>query len=226
MVEASRRLTSSLSTKQIGVHGLYFEKVPPFGGTFISFFGLIGVVRGRINGVSGDGAASAFAEQFPTYQWSVNSKSWQTAAVMVGVYSASITNRKWNAHTALTAGLAKAWLPEIILTGIQDSSAQGGDANMIQVSNRKANATTFTAMIKLGVSYALTKKLSLTAGLDFWYLKPKFTVVQAVAFAQHLIIPGVYNLANGSSVSYNQVTGQYSQSMNSLNLAVGVSMKL
>lgn len=195
-------------------------------GRMKSEFGLVAMLRGRMNGVSSDGATSVFKDQFPTYQWRANNKSWQTAAAMAGFYRSLSVNEKFSAHALLIAGIAKAWMPEIIVTGIMDSTAQGGDANMIVARNEKTSATTFTAMTGLGISYALTNKFSLMADLDFWYLKPTFTVVQDVAFAQHLVVPGVYNLSNGSVVSVTQATGKYKQGMNSLNLTVGVSMKL
>ena len=38
-------------------------------------FGFVGLVRGRLNGISGEGAVSVFKEQFSTYQWRVSSGS-------------------------------------------------------------------------------------------------------------------------------------------------------
>lgn len=189
-------------------------------------FGLMGTVRGRINGVSKDAAASPVTAAFKDYEWRVNSQRWKSAAVMAGPYFEKAISEKWRYRMALTAGVAKAWLPQIVVVGIQDSFALGGQSSMIQVSNKKTDATSFTFMFQTGVSYVLTSKLSLRASLDYWYMKPNFTIVQQIAVARNLIVPGVYNLSNGAAVSVNQVTGKYSQEMSTLNLTVGISMKL
>jgi len=163
---------------------------------------------------------------FPTYQWSLDSKSWKTAAVMGGVY-VSASNKKFRARNVLMIGVAKAWMPAMTLKGIQDSTAYGGYVNLIQAWNEKTNATTFTAMIGTGGAFRLTDKFFLNVNLDYWWLKPTFTLVENVGFAQHLVVPGVYTLSNaGYPVVLDQATRKYSQAMNSINLTVGVSMKL
>jgi len=189
-------------------------------------FGFVALVRGRLNSIDKEGAASTFRDVLPTYQWSVSNSSWKAAAVMAGAYYRTPINEKWSFVGQLTVGVAEAWLPEIDVRGIVDSTAQGGDANILLASNKKAHATAFTAMAKAGVLYKLTGKFSLTASVDYWYLKPDFTITQTVAFGRHMTVPGIYSLTNAQAVSVNSSTTQYSQQMNSVNLIVGVSMRL
>lgn len=189
-------------------------------------FGVVALVRGRLNSIDKAGAISTFRDLLPTYQWSASNSSWKTAAVMAGAYYLAPINEKWSFIGQLTVGVAEAWLPEINVRGIVDSTAQGGDANLLLGSNKKAHATTFTAMAKAGVFYKLKGKFSLTACVDYWYLKPDFTITQTVVFGRRMVVPGIYQLSNASSISVSSATTQYTQPMNSLNLIVGVSMRL
>lgn len=145
---------------------------------------------------------------------------------MAGAYYLTPINEKWSFIGQLTVGVAEAWLPEINVRGIVDSTAQGGYANLMLATNKKAHATTFTAMAKAGVLYKLKGRFSLTASVDYWYLKPDFTITQSVAFGRRMVVPGLYSLNNATSISVSSMTTQYSQAMNSLNLIVGVSMRL
>jgi len=189
-------------------------------------FGLAAMIRGRINAIDKKGAASTFQGQLPAYQWSVSNSSWKTAALMAGVYYTAPINEKWSFTGMLAVGAAEAWLPEINVKGIVDSTAQGGEANLVLATNKKAHATSFTAMWRAGFTYKLTGKFSLTASVDYWYLNPEFSLTQTVAIGRHLNVPGVYELANASSISVFENSTKYSQQMNSVNLSVGVAMRL
>jgi len=189
-------------------------------------FGLVGMVRGRVNGIDKGGASAPFKAELPAYQFGISSGSWKTAAVLAGGYYQAPINEKWSFTGMLAAGAAKAWLPEITVTGIVDSTAQGGDANLLLVKNEKADATVFTAMARAGVAYKLTGRFSLTASVDYWYLKPSFKLKQIVAFGRHMVVPGFYSLSNAAEISVYSTTGKYSQQMNTLNLTVGVAMRL
>lgn len=189
-------------------------------------FGLTAILRGRMNSIDKEGMVAPFTESFPGYQWSGSTSSWKTAALMGGAYYKTAISEKWSFTGTLAVGVAEAWLPEINLRATVDSTAQGGDANLLLVNNKKAHATTFTMMAKAGLLYKLTEKFSLTASLDYWFLKPDFVLSQSVAFGRHLVVPGLYQLSNAASVSYYSVKAPYSQQMNSFNLLVGVSMRL
>lgn len=189
-------------------------------------FGVTVILRGRLNGIDKEGMVAPFAESFPGYQWSGSNSSWKTAALMGGAYYTTAISGKWSFTGTLAVGVAEAWLPEINLRAIVDSTAQGGDANLLLVNNKKTRATTFTMMAKAGLHYKLTEKFSLTASVDYWFLKPDFVLTQSVAFGRHMMIPGVYQLNNAASISTYSVKAPYSQQMNSFNLLVGVSMRL
>ncbi|HVW61258.1 MAG TPA: hypothetical protein VHC48_14505 [Puia sp.] len=189
-------------------------------------FGVTAILRGRLNSIDKEGMMAPFTESYPGYQWSASNSSWKTAALMGGAYYTTAISGKWSFTGTLAVGVAEAWLPEINLMAIVDSTGQGGDANLLLVNNKQAHATTFTMMAKAGVLYKLTEKLSLTASVDYWFLKPDFVLTQSVAFGRHMMIPGMYQLSNAASISTYSVRAPYSQQMNSFNLLVGVSMHL
>jgi len=189
-------------------------------------FGVVAMIRGRLNGIDEGASIAPLQEQFSGYRWDVSSVSWKTAAILGGAYYQAPINEKWSFIGTLAVGVAEAWLPEVNVTGIMDSTAQGGDANIVVVNNKKAHGTTFTALAKAGIVYKLHGKFSLTASVDYWYLKPDFTLKQSVAFGQHMVVPGVYQLSNAASVSVYSVQAPYSQQMNTVNLSVGVAMHL
>lgn len=189
-------------------------------------FGVAGLLRWRQNAFDKQQSVAPLAEQLPGFQWSTSGGSWKTAAAMAGAYYMAPVGGKWSFIGQMTVGVAEAWLPQINVKGIQDTTGGTGDANIVVAENKKTNSTTFSAMAKAGFAYHLTDRFSLTACVDYWYLSPDFTITQTVAYGQHLIVPGVYELSNASSINTTSGSASYTQKMNSINFTLGVAMKL
>ena len=96
------------------------------------------------------------------------------------------------------------------------------------VTSNKVHAIAPSGMIKAGLRYPLTPHFSLIASVDFCYLKPTFkNVTESVASTQGLNATGVYSLSNstGPIIAYEH-TGNITQSMNTLDFAIGLALKL
>ena len=94
------------------------------------------------------------------------------------------------------------------------------------ISPSKINIVTYMSGFVEKKHKSWTDRFSLTACVDYWYLSPDFTITQTVAYGQHLIVPGVYELSNASSINTTSGSASYTQKMNSFNLTLGVAMKL
>ncbi|MHA4808838.1 hypothetical protein ACX0G9_12060 [Flavitalea flava] len=194
-----------------------------------SNYGLVASIRVRENRFNSSAFLDPFEKEFPDFDWSQSQikKSWKVGAVMIGgSYSFPITKRV-NLEGQLMAGIAKAYLPDIVVMGFRDTAAIPGHGDFIHAETKKVNATTFSASIKIGASCKLTDRWSLVANVDYWYLRPTFkNLTQTLAQANNLIISGLYSLSNASSISYYQYTRNYPQDMSTLNITVGLSMRL
>jgi hypothetical protein len=77
-------------------------------------------------------------------------------------------------------------------------------------------------------SYQLTGRFRLFGNIGFCDLKPTFKNTTVMVFeADGLVVPGIYSLNNSiSAVSANSHTFNYIQPMNSIDLSVGIGMRL
>jgi hypothetical protein len=191
-----------------------------------SSFGLTASLRGRLNPIDLGAAVAPVAEANPGYQWSEPGASWKTAALMVGAYHCRTVARKVQVREAILLGVAEAYLPAYSASGIHQTDDTSAES-LIELNGKKAYATTFSGVATLGISYQWTKKFALLAGVDFWYLKPYFkSVTVSETMATGFIVPGQLSLQNAATISYQESTTSYTQPMNSIDLSIGISMRL
>lgn len=191
-----------------------------------SLWGLTIGLRGRMNSIDKNANNSVLQEAFPVYSWSASNSHWKALSAMAGIYNIIPAGSRLDVRTELSLGVASCYLPELSVTGVLDT-AHTGATSYIQAKVNKANTTTFSASFKAGIAYHLNKRLQLLANLDFWYLNCNFKqVTQTVLIANQLVVPGLLQPGNASSISVNSQTQDYKQHMNTLNLTVGLEVSL
>jgi hypothetical protein len=192
-----------------------------------SHFGFTASILLRMNSINSGALLEPFEGQFPGYRWSVTKKPWEAGAAMVGIYCNYPMAKKLHFEGSLLFGVAETLLPQTVVIGIKDTGVNHTVTDLVQGTTQKKYATTFSQSIRMGVGYKLTDKLSLQAGLSFWYLKPTFKqVTQTVFHAQGFAVSGNISLQNATSLSVGEFIANYTQNMSSLNFTVGVAIKL
>jgi hypothetical protein len=191
-------------------------------------FGYTITLRGRINAINSTALRQPFVDQYPGYNWDVSAKSWETAAALIGLYHRSSTlKNRFFTDESLLLGVAEALLPGETITGISDSTTNPPDPDYVQGSNQKKYATTITFMMRIGGGVQLSNKLSLVAHVDYWWLDPVFrNLTQTVTTASGLVVPNNFNLGNLTSISRSEFTSDYTQNMSSIDLSIGLALRL
>jgi hypothetical protein len=194
-------------------------------------FGYTGTLRARMNGLSSSSLRQPFADQYPGYNWYVSAKSWETAAALIGLYHrSSEPNNRFFLDESLLLGAAEAVLPAETITGINGSTSNPPDPDLVQATNNKKYATTITFMLRFGGGVKLSDKLSLIAHVDYWWLDPVFrNLTQTVTTATGFNGPiNYYNLslASAASLTRSEFTSDYTQNMSSIDLSFGLSLRL
>jgi hypothetical protein len=191
-------------------------------------FGFSAEARARLNPLNED-ANLALAKNMDTgYTYTVAKKSWETGGIFVGAYYRSPLVAKLSMELGVSVGCAEAVLPPIYATAVRNSVMYPGSQDYRTVTSSKVHALAPSALVKAGVRYPLTPHFSLIAYADFCYLKPTFkNVTESVMSTQGLNVPGLYSFANskGPILAYNY-TANITQSMNTLDLAIGLALKL
>lgn len=186
-------------------------------------FGWSASLRGRLNSLSKSATEAPFAAEFPGYQWTMNSSHWTSASALIGGYYEWPITPKLSLQANLGIGVAECWSPNQTVTGVRDS-AGFGHRDLVKATAHSVSATTFTALAGLGIRYHWRGRWSLLATADYSWLKPTFHNFNAqLLWAQNLIVPAVLSFANASSVSYFSTAHDYTQSMPTLDITIGVA---
>lgn len=192
-----------------------------------SHFGFTGTLRGRMNGISTSAAVAPFVAEYPNYSWSATKKTWKAATAMIGAYHHFSVTKNIYFEEALLLGVAVTALPDYSVTGLHDSGVNQSLSSYIQASLQKKNTATFSGLVKVGGGYVLTNKLTLIANLGFWYLNPTFkNTTQKIVTLTQFGIPGNLSTVSANSVTYSEFTRNYTQNMSSIDLTVGLSLRL
>jgi hypothetical protein len=191
-------------------------------------FGLTAALRGRMNLIDQSATTAALASTDDGYQWSGKKAYWKTAALMVGAYYHVPVAKRWQVTGSVLLGAADNRLPRYTITGLKNAnSTDPADVSLIELSTNGVSAVSFAALLKAGITYQLTRRYCLVANIGFWDLKPTFKNVTVVgAEANGFPIPGLYTLNAATMVVVNSYTYDYRQPMNSVDLSVGIAMRL
>ena len=187
-------------------------------------FGWTATLRARFNPIDGKTEASAFAAEDPGFNWTEKHVSWETGAVLVGAYYHCPVAGRWQFRGSLLVGVADSRLPASSILGISNDNPP---SEFVHITTNKVSAASFSALAKAGLVYSLNSRWSLIGELGFWYLKPTFkNVTEQVLDAKGLVVPGFISPSNATSVSLASYTHNYTQPMNTIDLSVGVVMRL
>lgn len=191
-------------------------------------FGLSAELRARLNPLNED-ANLAFAKSTDTgYTYTAAKKSWEMGGIYVGAFYHIPLVARLSMELGVSLGCADAVLPPQSATALRNSVLYPGSQDYRVVTSNKVHALAPSALVKAGLRYPLTPHFSLIAHIDFCYLKPTFkNVTESVASTQGLNATGVYSLSNstGPVIAYDH-TANITQSMNTLDLAIGLALKL
>jgi hypothetical protein len=191
-------------------------------------FGLAADLRGRMNPIDQSAAGAAIAGADQGYVWSGKKAYWQTAALMVGAYYYFPVAKRWLVGGSVLLGAADSRLPKYTIMGIKNGNDPNpANVNVIVSSTNGVNAVSFSALLKAGVTYQLSGRWCLLANIGFWDLKSTFkNVTVNEVEANGFVIRGIYSLNNATSISEYTKTFYYTQPMNTIDLSVGIGMRL
>ena len=191
-------------------------------------FGLTAALRGRLNLIDQSATAAALASSDEGYQWSGKKAYWKTAALMVGAYYHVSVAKRWQVTGSILLGAADNRLPKYTITGLKNANnADPADVSLIELSTNGVSAVSFAALLKAGITYQLTRRYCLVANIGFWDLKPTFKNVSVEMLEGNgFVIPGLYIPSAATMVVVNSNTFNYTQPMNSVDLSVGIAMRL
>ena len=183
-------------------------------------------LRGQFNGVSKSATEAPFETQFAGYQWSMNNSYWTSIAALIGASYEWPLTPKLSAQIKLAAGIAGCWSPKQNITGIRDSAGFGA-TDLVEASLKSVNTTTFTALAGIGIAYKWRPRWSLTARIDYDWLKPTFkNVTPQIVWARNLIVSGILSPSNARQLSAFSSAHDYTQPMPSLGVTVGITRTL
>jgi len=192
-----------------------------------SDFGFVASLRARWNPINSQAALGSLKEANPNFQWQANKASWQSAALMAGVYRDFHFIKKLSVKTGIQLGAAEVVLPAFNVTGVGNSLAYPGKQDALFATSNKRYSTTLSGAFQAEVSGRISKRFYWLAHGDFWFTGPTFkNVKETIIYAQGLVVPGVLTPGNASSISINEFTQNYTQPANSINLAIGIGMGL
>lgn len=191
-------------------------------------FGLAADLRGRMNPIDQSAVGASLASGDQGYVWSGKKAYWRTAALMVGGDYFFPIAKGWQVGGSVLLGVADSRWPKYTITGIKN----GNDPNPANVSEivsstNGVNAVSFSASIQAGLTYQLKGRWCLLANIGFWDLRPTFkNVTVNEVEANGFVIRGIYSLNAATSISENTSTFYYKQPMNTMDLSVGIGMRL
>jgi hypothetical protein len=164
-------------------------------------FGITALLRGQANTTDAQSLANELASRQPGILWTVESESWGIGGFMVGGYGSFPISEKTSFDTRALIGFLSSTSPEINLTG----SFLG---QSIWVRQSSANTFSFSYLLGAGFKFDIGSKLYLLTNIDYLGSNPEFS--------------GVNTTASDGSL----ITSTFSQSMGTLNISVGIALKL
>jgi hypothetical protein len=191
-------------------------------------FGLAADLRGRMNPIDQSAVGASLASGDQGYVWSGKKAYWRTAALMVGGYYHFPVAKRWQVIGSFLLGVADSRWPKYTITGIKNGNDPNpANVKVIVSSTNGVNAVSFSALLKGGVTYQLSGRWCLLSNIGFWDLRPTFkNVTVNKVEANGFVIPGIYSLNNATSLSEYTSTFYYTQPMNTVDLSVGIGMRL
>lgn len=166
-------------------------------------FGITALLRVQANPTDNQALVDEIANQNPDpgINWTIESDGWGIGGFMFGGFGSFPISEKASFDTRAMIGFLSASSPEITVTG----TGPGGTAWIKQGST---TAASFAYLIGAGFKFDIGSKLYLLTNLDYLGSNPEFSDVELTA-------------SDGS-----RETDTWSQSMGTINLSVGIALKL
>lgn len=185
-------------------------------------YGFVFGLRGRLNPIDNDPNIAPLKETYSGFNWSANNSSWKAYSAMAGLYVDAPLGSKLDLRFEFGVGAALAYVPASVITGRYDSA--GVTRSYVEARVHSKSAVTFSGTAKATFRYHLDKHFQLLAGIDVWYLAPKFkNLTQTAIYAQGLIVPGYLSPSNATQLSWSQYITDYKQTMTTLNFSIGIA---
>lgn len=163
--------------------------------------GISALLRGQSNSVDNSAFANELSKQVGG-SWTVDSESWKIGGLMLGGYGSYPISSKVSFDLKAMIGFLRASSPELFVT----LNGSGGAAWVKQESK---SATSFSYLVSTGFKFDVGKKIYLLTNLDYLGSKPEFK-----------------NVTTTNSSGGNSTTGTLSQNFGTLNLGIGIGLKI
>jgi len=164
-------------------------------------FGITALLRGQANPTDAQGLADELASQVAGVNWTVESDGWGIGGLMVGGFGSFPISELTSFETRAMFGFLTAVSPELTVTGTLPGET-------IWVKQGSTSATSFAYLFGAGVKFGIGSNLYLLTNFDYLGSNPEFTDVELTA-------------SDGS-----RDTDTWSQSMGTINLSVGIALKI
>jgi hypothetical protein len=171
------------------------------------------------------GPGQALPPPNPNYitysNWKFNKKSYMSGAALVGLYGDFPLTPAVSIVAKAMAGAADVSSPELKGQAYNDTS-------LIMVDQKKVSAIGFAYALDAGVKYNLTKRISLLASVEYFTTANiKFKNVTSTSFIGiYPVIPNTYLPGNYSVLIANSNTVNAYQKLSSLNINIGIGLRL
>lgn len=164
-------------------------------------FGITALLRGQANPTDAQALADEIANQFAGVNWTVESAGWGIGGLMFGGFGSFPISEKASFDTRAMIGFLSATSPEITITG----TGPGGTAWIKQGSTA---AYSFAYLLGAGFKFDVGRKLYLLTNIDYLGSNPEFR-----------------NVETTTSLGTRE-RSTWSQSMGTLNLSIGLALKI
>src|SRR5690606_1448615 len=164
-------------------------------------FGLTALLRGQANSTDAQALADELANQYPGINWTVESGGWGIGGLMFGGFGSFPLSDKSSFDTRAMIGFLSASSPELTVTG----TGPGGTAWIKQGSTA---ASSFAYLLGAGFKFDVGRKLYLLTNIDYLGSNPEFR-----------------NVETTTSLGTRE-RSSWSQSMGTLNLSIGLALKI
>ncbi len=164
-------------------------------------FGVTALLRGQANPTDAQALADEIANQVAGVNWTVESTGWGIGGLMLGGFGSFPISEKASFDTRAMVGFLSATSPEITITG----TVPGGTA---WIKQGRTSASSFAYLLGAGFKFNVGRKLYLLTNLDYLGSNPEFR-----------------NVETTTSLGTRE-RSTWSQSMGTLNLSIGIALKI
>ena len=164
-------------------------------------FGITALLRGQANPTDAQIVADELSNQVAGVHWTVESANWSIGGLMVGGFGSFPISEKASFDLRAMIGFLSSTSPEITITGTEPGFTAWGKQG-------SSTATSFSYLFGAGFKFDIGSKIYLLTNLDYLGSNPEFLRIELTA-------------SDGS-----RETGTWKQSLGTINLGVGIALKL